>query len=307
MILMRKSLIAAALGLAAMNYTGVSIADVTWTFSTGNCDSTVGGSCSGGSFSDSRTYEGSSGSIDVNVTGWSNTAGNNDALELGEITHYSGGLGIRNSDYNSSGSDRDNSEGGTPEHAVDNDQRFDLVLFDFGAANPIALTDIQIGYVPGVGNNHCPSNQSFCDADITLLAYEGGDAGDTSLLDGRLLTGSTEDLRAKGWTLIDNYDMSPDDGAVNPDPDNGGPAQRIASSRWIVMAHSNAFGTVCVNDSSCANNNDYFKIASVSGKILPPPPPPPPPNTGSVPMPAPLTLLGLGLIGLGFANGRKTR
>lgn len=307
MSFMRKSLIAAAVGLAAANYSGVASADVKWTFSSGNCAGTTGGSCSNRSFSSSRTYNGDSGSVDVIVTGWANTTnsggGTNNALELGQITQYGGGgLGIRNSDWNSAPSDRDNSENNVPEHAIDNDDRFDLVLFDFGTTNPVTMTDIQIGWV---ADSSCPT--SFCDADISLLAYEGGSGGDTPVLDGRLLTGSSEDLRAKGWTLIDNYDMDPTDGAVNLDPDGGGPLEPVSSRYWIVMAHSNAFGTSCVRDSSCANDNDYFKIKSVSGLVNPPPPPPPPPPNTGVPVPAPLVLLGLGLVGLGYSNRRKNK
>ena len=288
MRLKSRYLLAAAIGLASAQFAGVAAADVSWTFDSGNCVSTVGpsGNCGGGNsnFSQGRTYQGvGPGAVDVTVTGWGNTTGSNTQLQLGQITHYGGGLGVKNADAGSG----DANEGSSPEHAVDNDQRIDLVLFDFGAGNSLALSDIQIGWVSG-------------DADIDLLAFTGGGLNDPALA-GKLLTTSSEDLVANGWTYVGGYDLSPTDGLVNADPDGGGPLKPASSRYWIVAAHSGAFGNNCVNDSNgCPNLNDHFKIHSVAGKLVGPPGGGP-----GIPVPAPIALLGLGIIGLGYRNKRR--
>ncbi len=290
MTLTRKTLAAAVVGLAAVNYTGIAAADVTWTFDSANCVATVGpgGNCGSGSgnFSQGRTYQGvGAGAVNVTVSGWANTTAGNTQLELGSITHYGSGLGVRNADAGAG----DTGEGSTPEHAVDNDQRYDLVLFDFGVGNSVALNDIQIGFVSG-------------DADINLLAYEGGGAGDPDLT-GVVFNATNEGLTANGWTHIADYDLSPIDGAVNADPDGAGPLTPATSRYWIVAAHNSVFGDNCINDNNgCPKLNDHFKIMSVSGALLPPPPPPP--NTG-VPVPAPLALFGLGLVGIAYGSKRR--
>lgn len=286
-----KHLVAAVICVATAQYAGVANADVSWTFDTANCQSTVGpaGNCGSGNsnFADGRTYQGSGpGAVDVTVTGWGNTSNGDTKLELGQITHYGGGLGVRNADY-PGGNGGDAGEGSSPEHAVDNDQRLDLVLFDFGIGNSVALNDIQIGWVSG-------------DADIDLLAFTGGGLNDPTL-SGKLLTTSSEDLIANGWSYVGGYDLSPTDGAVNLDPDGAGPQQPFSSRYWVIAAHTNAFGTSCANDSNgCPHFNDKFKIQSVAGKLIGPPGGGP-----GIPVPAPVALLGLGLMGLTYGHKRK--
>ena len=289
----RKLTLVAAIGLLVTQYAGNVGADVIWTFDSANCVATIGpvGNCAGGSnnFSTGRTYQGvGTDAINVSVSGWGNTAnstaGNDTALELGMITHYGGGLGVRNNDYLNG----DSNEGGSPEHAVDNNQRYDLVLFDFGAGNSVALSDIQIGWTSG-------------DADVNLLAYEGG-IGDTPLLDGVEFHASGEGLTANGWTHVGDYDLSPVDGAINIDPDGpGGALEPVSSRYWIVAAHNSVYGDNCANDpNGCPTLNDHFKIQSVSGSITPPPPPFTP---NEVPVPMPLALFGVGLAA--FAARRR--
>lgn len=289
----RQLTLAAAVSLSSAAYTGNAVADVIWSFDSSNCVATIGpiGKCGDSKFSTSRTYQGSGpDAIDLDVTGWANTAngsaGNNTALELGMITQYGGGLGVRNSDAGNG----DNNEGGSPEHAVDNNQRYDLVLFDFGAGNSVALSDIQIGWHSG-------------DADVNLLAYQGG-LGDTPMLDGVEFHATGEGLSANGWTHIGDYDLAPVDGAINVDPDGpGGALEPVSSRYWIVAAHNSVFGDNCANDSNgCPTLNDHFKIRSVSGSITPPPPPPV--TTNEVPVPAPLALFGIGLAVLAVRRRR---
>ena len=155
---------ATALGFLVALVPGGASALVTWTFDSGNCVSTIGpsGNCGSGdnNFSDSRTYQGTGGAGDVTVSGWANTISSNTQLELGQITHYSGGLGVRNADAPPpDGRGGDDSEGTPPEDGIDNDQRFDLVLFDFGP-QLVDISQITLGWWQQ-------------DADISVLGYTG--------------------------------------------------------------------------------------------------------------------------------------
>ncbi|MCB1790148.1 MAG: PEP-CTERM sorting domain-containing protein [Gammaproteobacteria bacterium] len=282
MKLRNQHFLAAAVGLVLAQASGTASAEVTWTFDSANCVSTLAaGHCSGGDshFSSYRTYQGvGTDAVDVTVSGWANTsngtAGTNTALGLGMITHYSGGLGVKNADAGAGG---DTYEGNVPEHAIDNNDRYDLVLFDFGAGNSVSLNDIQIGWTWSSG-----------DADINLLAYTG--AGAMSLSGVEFHTGG-EGLTAAGWSLVGNYDL-------NPNQSSGVNAGDVSSRYWIVAAHNNILGTDCEYDSNgCPNANDYFKVLSMSGTFDTPTPP------GSVPSPAPLALIGLGLAAI--ATRRK--
>jgi hypothetical protein len=102
------------------------------------------GNCESGHETSTRDYNSNAGTeaTRVRVSGWANSrsdspdgANYNDnfSLHRGAITHYgNSGLGVNNQgaggatigDYN---------EGGYPEHAIDNNGRTDMVLFDFQA------------------------------------------------------------------------------------------------------------------------------------------------------------------------------
>ena len=274
----RPPIFAAALGLLAAQLPNVASADVTWTFNSTNCQSTVGptGQCGGGgsNLADGRTYQGDDNASNVTVSGWANTLGDSTTrLELGKITHYGGGLGVTNADAAGGG---DTNEGIDPEHAVDNNERFDLVLMDFSDGNPVTLTSISMGYISG-------------DADISLLAYGGG----VPTLAGVVYNEITEGLTGSGgWTLVGNYDLS-GNSAVNLDPDGAGPMTSVSSQYWIVAAHNNVFGNDCIYDSNgCPNANEHFKIQSVAGAISRTP-------ASSVPAPPTFMLMALGLAWLG--------
>jgi hypothetical protein len=129
-----------------------SQAVVKWTFTSGNCV----GPCSG----TGRTFDTSSetnGDVGNNaaVTGWGATelGGTNNLLNEGTLNQFNGGLGVTNAD------DVYEDDSNTPGHAMDNKQRLDAMLFDFGGQQ-ISLDDISIGYFSG-------------DADVSVLAYTG--------------------------------------------------------------------------------------------------------------------------------------
>jgi hypothetical protein len=254
---------------------------VEWTFNTTNCQSTSGpsGSCGSGSgnLSDSRTYGTSAGTgPDVTVTGWGNTANGNSQLEQGEITHYgsSNGLGVRNAD-GPRGSDVN--ENNPPEHSVDNEERFDFVLFDFNGTD-ISLSEASLGWFQN-------------DADITVLVYEGNqDVLDTSAahyIGDRELTASTEDLTSNGWSLVGNFDVDANDGSA---PYTQSLNTTASSSYWLIGAYASAFGSGCTPSGYCQTSYvDYAKILGLAGTT----------GGGSnngVPAPSTLLLMGLGLL-----------
>jgi hypothetical protein len=172
----------------------------------------------------------------------------------------------------------------SPNHAVDNSGRDELVMFDFGD-KAVALNEITLGWWQ-------------TDADISLLAYTGI-AGSTPDLTNIAYSGSSQGLTGAGWSLVGNYDV---DSLNNPsvtapnDVKASVNAGGLKSKYWIVAAYNGAFSSGgCIDGASngiCAAGNDYFKIKSLAGTYTPP-------STGGgdnpVPVPSPLALAMLGL------------
>lgn len=269
--------LAAAVGLAVASLPMSASAVTKWRFKSSDCFSQVpGGGCSG-EFADSRVYNVYSGSGDkVEVTAWANTASppaapnSNTLLERGEIAQYSGGLGVRNADWNRSVPD--SNENNPPEHAVDNNERFDLVLFDFGTQQ-VSLTEVSLGWIQS-------------DADISVLAYTG--SGDPSDLSGITYSEFNEDLTAQGWELVGNYDV---DWTDPNSPYVQDITTSISSSYWLVGAYNPVFPG-CETPYCNLHPNDYMKILKLGGNIDDPTPP------VGVPEPATPLLLLAGVVPL---------
>lgn len=263
----QKLKISAFLGMAGFALPGLGFADTTWTwdFGSSSCVANCGTNYSGRSLT--KTFEplGSATTPQVVASGWANTepGATNNQLEAANIAIYGGGLGASHSDGEDSGS---------PQHAVDNDGRYELVMFDFGGTS-ITLTEVQLGWY---------SN----DADISVLAYQGSGV---PTLDGVNYSGSSEGLTGSGWTLIGNYDV---DNLDSSDPyDINVNSGMVESSYWIIAAYNDVFGTDCDPSGKCQTSyKDYFKIEQLTGKHKTPPPPPP-----GVPVPGTVLLTGLGI------------
>lgn len=222
--------------------------------------------------------------LSATATGWANTQGNSSAystqtLEQGHLQAWSGGLGVRNLDYSSTangGESRvDLNEGSSPEHAVDNQERYDSILYSFGES--FTLTGISLSWY---------SN----DSDLSVLAYTGDTVVAGFNINNSLLNLRYDGLTSNGWSFISHLTTGGNNKTLSTE---------VSSSYWLIGA-----ANPLVGGSGLDSNLDHVKIAALSGKITteftkhdtPPP---------GVPEPGSLALLGLG--GLLLLRARSKR
>ena len=232
---------------------GVAHADSTWTL-------TASGAVAG---------KNDPTSVTVSAQGWADTS--NGALEAqgvgtngsAGVYLYSGGLGMKNMDYCGS-SPCDASEGTNPEHAVDNNERYEMLLLSFSSA--VNLKAVNIGWMGS-------------DSDISVLAYTPGAANPQApSLSGNTWSGVT----AAGWSVIGNY-SNPGTGSESIN------ATGRFSSYWLIGAY-NPLATGSTN--LTAAGNDAIKLLSVTGVTRPPG------GDNGVPEPGTLALFGAALLGM---------
>ena len=229
--------------------------------------------------------------------GFANTVGTNTAnngysqtIAAGTVSLYSGGLGIRNADWNSSDIDtNEDVSSPLPEHAIDNNERYDMLLLGFN--NSVKLTQVQAGFVG-------------TDSDITVMAYTAGNAAAAAAS----MVGKTWTQLAttSGWVAIGNYF----DGGTSVQTIN---AAGVFSSAWLIGAYNplvNPTGTLAGSDSIEAGTGirtvttfDYVKLQSVTGCISGAPGCVS--SGGGAPEPGSLALFGLALVGGIAATRRK--
>lgn len=257
----RKSLVSLLFGVVALGG-GTASANTTWTLGT---LSTLGTGTA---------------TATATLTGWADTNGN--ALEQqpysANLYLYSGGWGINNLDgCGTSSSSTCSGDAGdvastAPEHAIDNDQRYEMVLLQFD--KKVNLTSVATRWTGS-------------DTDVTVLAYSGTPAS---------LAGQTWANLAAGWNVVAN----PSFATANYNSTtsmSAAIAGSTYSSYWLIGAF-NPLGTRNSGGDAAA---DYFKLYAVAGKVCG--------DTAAgasscasldqkVPEPGTLALIGVALLGM---------
>lgn len=273
-----------AVGVLAIGLGMMGAAHATYSSNQGtNCGGggTTSSNCDTWTFNNTKIN--TQGGITATASGWANTVGSaNVQLDTAYITlNGSSGLGVRNNDCsgysNCTGgtSGRDANEGNSPEHAIDNNERADSILFSF--TDKVNLTSFAAGWVQ-------------TDSDFTVMAYTG--AGSPASLAGQSYSG----LLSNGWSLIGNILAGSSTGAHDF-------ANNTYSSYWLI----GALNTFVGGDPTKAGN-DYFKLISLAGCTCANAPSGTPgcsSGGGGVPEPGTLLLMGAGLLGLTRFNARR--
>lgn len=257
----KKFAIAMLGGLAIAGLSG-SAAAATWTFNNTASNTQVG--------------------VTATASAWGSTAngtaGTNTVLDNAFLTfNGSSGLGVKNNDCGASpctGSG-DTNEGISPEHAVDNDQRRDAILFSF-SGDEVNLSSVNFGWVSG-------------DSDFSVYAFTGAGVANP---DG--LTYTDAAMALAGWELVGHFGSN---GSAGTKTIND--ATPVYSSHWLIGAlnttndyYIDAFKLLKVTGTTCTDNPNGTGCGNGT------------PNTG-VPEPGTLLLLGAGLLGLTRMTRRK--
>jgi len=206
--------------------------------------------------------------------------------KAGKIYNYDGNLGITNTVANDIG------EGGSPEHAVDNNQVYDIMIFELPKGFEWDIEAFRLGWAhegEGCGTG-CPSGAADIQAwfgggestiDWTQVCFSGC-TGTAKTLTG---TGAT----ALGFKDVTDYMLSP---AGSPG-DNNVPAGYKIPFDQTVSATQN--GRYLVMTGALGQKLDAFKPEMIKA------------DGNKIPLPGTLALLGLGLFGLVTFRHRQSR
>ncbi|MDQ8022673.1 MAG: exosortase-dependent surface protein XDP1 [Moraxellaceae bacterium] len=269
-------------------------AEVSWSFSSSSCSNGVGNNLYGSCSSTGNPTS----APDVTARAYSNTGGNSwtggsstnptyssaqtiEAAYVGVYSANPGELGVTNYDATSrNGQTVDTSEGSNPEHSLDNNQRYDSLLFSFTSA--IQLTSVQMGWWSG-------------DSDITLLAYTGTLNADGSIPSNKLVGLTYSSLLSNGWVLAGNYaNVQSNKTAVN----SGG----LSAQHWLVGAFNPLGGSV---PNGFSQGDDNVKVKYLFGEYSTSSSSSSSSSGGTVPEPGSLLLVSLSIAAV--AGLRKRR
>ena len=303
---MKLRLFAFVLGCAAMAGAGPALADIKFKFQQSNGGCVGASSCAYGNTLNASGVSGTS------AVGWSPAKEDvtaraiaqtkdtpppkppavppppdNKYIESAYLSSWSGGLGVQNRDGvnmppptsgPASTNKTDDTEGSDPEHAMDNNQRYEAILFSFDAL--FKMTGAEIGW---------PSGTTY-DTDIFVMAYTGGAA-----LDPNFPNQGFADLTSNGWKLVGNYaDLAPGSvAAVNTGAQTGGTI--YSSNHWLIGSYIPGLGGDCEDGRDGGKKNgcdsyksDYGKVLALYGDK----------TSNGVPEPSALLLFGIALAGI---------
>jgi len=245
--------------LAALALAGAASATTTWTLSPG--------SVTAGSGTSQATAA---------LTGWANTGGSgNTLLQTQTLSPYGGGLGMTNSDVSTTPGDPN--ENTAPEHAVDNNDRVEMIALNFGAKK-VNLSSLSIGYV---GNQEFGYSTTY-NGNYTVMAYTGS---------------GTPTLLNNSWNLLGSSWQTVSTSNTTTGSKSTGISNSTYSSYWLIGAYNYLLGSATA---SAPTISSAIKLASVTGCVQGDVT-----STGctivrpsSVPEPGSMALIGLALLGM---------
>lgn len=175
----------------------------------------------------------------------------------------------------------DTSEGTPPEHAVDNNQIFDVIVFELPAAG-FDLEAFRLGW----------AQEGTISGQADLSVFFGGNAlGANYDFTQTCFSGCASVLTsaAKGFTDITSILRRADNNALLTTGDTNVPAN------IDILANGTQSGRYLVMTGALGGSNDNFKVEMLRASG----------GTGTAPVPGTLALLGLGLVGLASVRRRR--
>jgi hypothetical protein len=164
-----------------------------------------------------------------------------------------------------------NGEGGSPQHAVDNNGGTDAILMQF--SSDVILTRLGAPW-------------GSYDKEVSVMRYTGTVAPVFSGL-------KVNELRTTaGWDWFGDFRIATDTQLL------GGAKPDLAASWWLVSAYDSGYSGA--SRTGFETGNDYFKLKSFQADVMPPAVP-----GAKVPEPASWSLLGIAM--LGIAASRRKR
>ncbi|MCE1184176.1 MAG: PEP-CTERM sorting domain-containing protein [Rhodocyclales bacterium] len=236
-----------------------------WSFTT------TGTQTNAGNFGNTRSYDANSGGGNVTISAWSNTKNSTTStsayIESAYLGIYTGGLGVTNRDGATSAGDTYEgtiTNSTAPGHTMDNELRYDSMLFDFGSS--AKLNSVTVGWW-------------YTDSDLTVLAYTGtGTPTFTSA------NQSYSSLLSSGWSVVKanagttgtaNYSNVGQGAAQSTDSSTYAPVAvndlNISARYWLVGA-LNTLVQALPSGATVNAGNDYVKIAAISATYATPEP-----------------------------------